>query len=503
MFGIDMGTKYSKVAYIDTSGTPTAIPNLENELQTPSVVHFARTGGVLIGTAALEQGAVEPKRCVRNPKMMLGSTESLVLEGPAVTATDAVTEIIRYLKEIAEKHLGIAMTEVVATCPANFMDNSKAAYMETYERLGIKVLKLVPEPTAAGIAYACGKAKDGAKFGVYDWGGGTFDVSILQVDGSEIRVLSTEGVQKLGGNDIDECILRRVLAAFKNKFGKEPDLRDDAQLFLDLSQRVERAKISLNTRKEATVVLGYKGEQLVVKLDQAQFHADIEPLIRTSLEAWDRAVKAAGLTNSQIDRLLMVGGTSLIPHLQTAVANHTGLVPRMDIDPTKAVVYGGALACIAEMANNNQTPMLRDHAIPHPDIFVRDVTAHSVGCCVIDGNGAKKRLSQSVIIPKNTPIPSQKTDRFYLEHDDQTEAHIEILQGENAALRDDCLLIGELTLKNLPKENVRTARIHVQYTIDGNGMVTATATDKVGGQCETVSVDYKKGVKPRSKPAMI
>jgi len=157
----------------------------------------------------------------------------------------------------------------------------------------------------------------------------------------------------------------------------------------------------------------------------------------------------------------------------------------------------------SELMRQNKTPTLRGHAIPHPGMFFREVTTYAVGCCVVEGSGVKKTLRNSVLIQANTPIPCQKNEHFVLEFDDQTEARIEILQGEADADRDDCLLIGELTLTNLPKEAKRTPRIQVEYTIDSNGMVTATATDKVSGQQQTVSVDYKKGVRPRQKPALV
>jgi len=336
---------------------------------------------------------------------------------------------------------------------------------------------------------------------VFDFGGGTFDVSVLACDGSEVKVLATEGVAELGGRDVNECLKRKVLDEFKAKLKKEPSPLEDPQLFLDIEYRVERAKISLGTVKELPIVVGYKGDNYIATVTQKQFYKDIEPLAEKAITAMDKAVAAAGLKMEQIGRLIMVGGTSKIGHIQDMVADHTGLAPRVDIDPQNAVVYGAALASVTELINQGKTPSWRGHAIPSPDIFVRDITAHGVGCCVIDRQGRGKRLCNAGIIKKNTPIPCQKTERFYLEHDDQAEARIEILQGDEDADRDDCLLIGELTLSNLPSETKRTARVQVEYTIDADGMVTAVAKDLVSGQQQTVSVDYKKGVKASSKPA--
>jgi len=198
---------------------------------------------------------------------------------------------------------------------------------------------------------------------------------------------------------------------------------------------------------------------------------------------------------ADIGRIVLVGGTSKSPFVQKMVADHTGVTPKLDVDPEKAVSYGAAIMCAIEMKRRGL--VTDENVIPSPNVFVRDVTAHGVGCCVIDIAGGQKRLVHSVIIPKNTPIPCKRVDTFFLEHEDQREAKVEILQGEADAERDDCLVIGEIVLDNLPPEPKRTCRIQVEYVLDSNGMVTATATDKVGGQQKSVTVDYKHGVKTK------
>jgi len=499
MFGIDFGTTRSKSAHNDPAGKANIILNDRGDPFTPTAVYYSRSGEILVGTDALEQGYIDPERCVRNFKLKLGSTENLLNNGQVVTATDAATEVLKCVKQMAEKQFGLEVTECVVTCPANFRDDSKQALLEACERAGLKVLRLVFEPTAAGFAYALNKSGD-KKFLVFDWGGGTFDVSIQHVQGDQITTLATEGVPKLGGNDLNECIKKRVLHEVESRFGTIPLYEKEPLFFMDLDQRVEAAKISLNNRKKVPVVVPYNGNQIVLELAQEDFHKDIDPLIQQTLEAVHKALSSANLKKTDIDHLVMVGGTSRIQYIQKKVADDLGLYPKTDIDPDKAIAYGAAYASIAEMAKQGKTARFRGQVIPSPEVFVRDVTAHPVGCCVVDNSGPKKNLINSVIIDKNTPIPCQRSDQFYLEHEDQTEAKIEILQGEVEADRDDCLLIGELSLTNLPKETKRTPRITVEYTIDANGMVTATATDKVSRQQQTVSVDYKKGIKPKDKP---
>ena len=499
MFGIDFGTTRSKSAHIDPAGKSNIILNDRGEPYTPTVVYFPGSGEPLIGADAVEQAYIDPNRCVKNFKLKLGSTENLLKNGQIVTATDAAAVVLRYMKNMAEKQFGIAVTECVVTCPANFRDDSKQALLEACEHAGLKVLKLIHEPIAAGFAYALDKGGD-KKFLVFDWGGGTFDVSIQHVQGSQITTLATEGVPKLGGNDINECLKKRVLTEIQKKFGRLPARDKEPLFYMDLDQRVEAAEISLNNRKKVPIVIPYNGNQMVLEITQEEFHRDIDPLIQQSLDAVHKALTSAGLTCGDIDHLVMVGGTSRIQYIQKKVADDTGLYPKTDVDPDKAIAYGAAYASIIEMTKQGKTASFRGKVIPSPDVFVRDVTAHAVGCCVVDLSGPNRRLLNAVIIGKNTPIPCQRSDQFYLEHEDQVDVKIEILQGEPEADRDDCLLIGEFVLMNLPKEEKRTPRILVEYMIDANGMVTATATDKVSGKQQTISVDYKKGIKPKDKP---
>jgi molecular chaperone DnaK len=497
--GIDFGTTRSKAAYLDATGKPVIVLNTRGEPFTPSVIHYPASGAPLVGQDALELMHIEPERCILYPKLKLGTVEQLLRAGGRVTATDATEQIIAALKADIERQRATALSQCVLTCPANFRDDAKQALKEACERNRIDVLKLVPEPTAAGIAYATSHA--GAKhIGVYDFGGGTFDFSLLDVQGGQLTVLSTQGVARLGGNDLNDCLRQRVLSEVASKLGAQPTPTTHAMFFADLEQRVEQAKLSLGRQERVRIVVALDGQQFVVTVSQKDFQADIAPLVQQALDAMDKAVRAAGLAYSQIDRLILVGGTSRIPYIQERVAQHTGLVPKTDVDPDKVVAYGAALCCAIELNRQGATTAIGGIALPAPEVFVRDVTAHAVGCCVVERTGTQPHLLNSVIIPKNTPIPCQRTDRFFLEHEGQTEAQVEILQGEPNADRDACLLIGELRLTDLPPEPKRTQRVQVEYTIDGNGMVTATATDLVSGRSKTVSVDYKKGITPKEKP---
>jgi len=499
MIGFDIGTTQSKIAYVDPTGAPSIINNERGEPQTPSVVYLQPGGTPLVGTDAIEQGYVDSSRCLRNFKLQLGTNQSLLTNGEQVTPTDATSMLIANLKNTAEQVLGKAVDEAVVTCPANFRDDSKEALLEAFERNGIHIHKLVPEPTAAGLAYALNKTNRSLTFLVYDFGGGTFDVSVLRIDGEEVSVLSTEGIPELGGNDLNEPIRKRMVCQVAARSGEMPTRQDEPLFYQEVDAKSETTKKSLCNRAQVPCVIGYKGGQVVVEFTQEDYRREIDPMVIKTLEMVDKAIQEASLSVNEIDRLLMVGGSSRIPYIQQKVGEHTGLTPRVDVDPLNAVAYGAALACVSEMDKQGRTATLRGRVIPVPEMFVRDVTAHGVGCCVVDVSNGRKRLVNSVIIPKNTSIPCHKKDQFYLEDEEQIMARIEILQGEADADRDDCLSIGEIVLDDLPKESKRTPRMLVEYRIDVNGMVTAMATDKVSGKQQSVSVDYKKGIQPKEK----
>lgn len=499
--GIDLGTSQTKVAYVDANGKPCIVPNARGEERTPTVVHVPEQGDVLVGNDAVEQGYLEPQRCARGFKLQLGTTHSLFDDGPPFTATDAASEVVKQTTMDIERATGRACRRCTITCPANFLDDQKDALIEAFARHGIEVLKVIPEPTAAAIAYAADKMVGQSTIAVFDFGGGTLDVSIVKVDRGQLTVLATDGVPKLGGNDIDERIRQRVLAVIESEHGVRPTREDDPLFFQDLDPRVTMAKVSLNTRERVAIVTNPQSGQVITEITREQFHEDIDPLIQQAIQPLDNAVAAAGLTYEQIDQLIMVGGSSRLLRVQEQLADHTGLAPRNDIDPEKAVAYGAALACVAELADRGETAEIRGQAIPAPNLFVQDVTGHGVGCCVIDSARSDRQLINSVIIPRNKPIPCHRSDCFSLAEVGQTQATIEILQGDPDAARDDCLVIGKLELTDLPPEDKATSRIKVEYMIDANGMVTATATDLVGGQSRTVSVDYKKGIQPKAEPA--
>lgn len=500
MIAFDVGTFVSKVAYVDPNGNPASILNSRGEPRTLSVLHYSPTGAPLVGTDAHEQSFVDPDNTARAFKLQLGTTDNVLRGDRHITATDASADLIGALKSYAETQLDITVAEAVATCPAHFDDAAKQALLEAFERNNITILRLMPEPTAAGFAYAVSKPEADSYDLVYDLGGGTFDTSVLQIDGDEIKVRATEGIARLGGNDLTDCIVTHLLDTAEKKLGIRLMRESHPLAFQDMLQRAEQAKISLGRQRKVPIVISVDGSQLIVEITQNQFHKMIAPHVQQTLEALTKVVSAAGLNFEKINRLILAGGGSRMPYVQNAVAEHTGLVPKVDVDPEMAVAFGGALAAVVELKKQGRSASIHGLAIPAPDVFISDVTAHGVGCCVADQPGPHRMLRNAVIIPKNTPIPCKRMDWFHLLTAEQTEARVEILQGDDSAERKQCLPIGELLLTDLPLEPKRSARIQVEYMIDGNGMVTATATDTISGRHQTVSVDYKRGIVSRPKP---
>ena len=497
---IDIGTGSVKTAYVEPTGKASMITNQRGDSCTPSVLYYNKDGTVYVGTEAIEQGFLDPKSAVWHPKLKLGTTDNLINNGLQVTAEDAVYELGKAAIADAERVLGKKVEKVVATCPADFNDAQKQALKNALERTGVEVILIMHEPTAAGYGYAEKLQGGRHKVGIFDFGAGTFDFSVLDVNGSVAQVIATEGIKKLGGNDVNNALLGLILDRVEKECGVRPSPDKHPLVFYDLRLRVEHAKYSLNTQAKVPVVVAFEGHHVVVEITQKELHEILKAMMQQALDCVDRGMKAANTTYKDLFRFVMVGGASRPKFVQDCVAEHTGLIPRVDIDPDKAVPYGAALRCVAELHSRGEKPDHNGIVIPSPAIISKDVTGHGVGCSVIDTSSSTHRMVNAVIIRKNTPIPCKRVEYFYLQHEDQQEACIEILQGDDSADRDDCLLIGELALDNLPPESVRTKRIQIEYFIDANGMVTATATDKVSGKQATVSVDYKKGIKPKPKP---
>ncbi len=496
VLGLDMGTTRCKASCIDATGQPQIVANRRGDLYTPSAIFFEDGRKPIVGVEALAEGLLQPEHVHTCFKRVLGSSDVLYtdVDGKAYTATDFQSIMIRAIKEDVEQRFNEEVDEVVITVPANFQDHKKQATIDAAQAAGLTVKKLLHEPTAAGIAYALDKKQDRC-FVVYDLGGGTFDVSVMQTQGDSITVLNSTGRERLGGEDFNLCLEQAVVEQFAKDNGYTPTMDKDPLFFQELSEKVENAKIALSTKSQTRIVIGCRGQQSIVPITRDQFESLTKVLLKDTLDCTNQAVKEAGKSWSDIDTIIMVGGAVRMPAVQTALADISGIVPHCDIEPDRAVCYGAASQCAMELAKSGKTLMIGGRAIPTPKAFVQEVTAYGVGCCVAAKDGS---LSNAVILPKGTALPTTRTDRFCLLHESQTEARIEILQGQEGNPRDECLSIGEIVLANLPVEHQKTKRIEIQYELDNNGMIRASGRDLVGGEYVEIAIDYCQGTKQQS-----
>jgi molecular chaperone DnaK (HSP70) len=488
--GIDFGTSTSEVAIVDQTEQPSSVQNSRGDFCTPSAICFENGEPAFVGLDALYESLVHPEKVAKHFKRDLGSKKVIFQGKKGLCATELTAIVIGDLRGNAERSTNTEAKHVVLSCPANFLDDSKQALLDAAKLAGLEADAIISEPAAAGLAYVYGKQFD-RRFVVFDLGGGTLDVSIIEVAGNSITVVATDGVPKLGGVDFTARIEQFILDRFVKETKSSPSRDSDPLFFQEIFQKAEAAKLSLTQRDKATIVVSCKGHQSIVELTNAAFKSICKDLTGQCLKCTDKVVQDAGFAWKEIDGFLMVGGSSRMPHLQDDLASKTGLVPKMDIEPDRAVSWGAALKARMVLGEKG--------VLPHTNIFLREAAAHDLGCGVMKAGGTgEDDIVQSVIIPQNTPVPVQKSDRYFLQHEDQDSVRITILQGDGGKPKGECLEIGEIILEHLPKESKRTKRIEVVYMLDSNGMAQATATDLVGGATKTISIDCTKNIKKRS-----
>ncbi|MCG3132488.1 MAG: Chaperone protein DnaK [Phycisphaerae bacterium] len=489
--GFDVGNDESKAAYVDRTGEPVEVSNPEGGASVLTCLYAKSDGGWLIGQAAREQGFVDPKGVVSNFKLKLGSTEPL-LRGKC--AEELVAVLLAYQKELMERQTGERVNGGVITVPAEFDDVQKKALLRACELAGIVVRRMISEPAAASFAYAQRRnMAPGERFAVWDMGGGTLDISVCVSTGDDVRVCATTGERNLGGQQMDEILRTLVIRKLTQAIQCDPQsLAVDALFMHDLTTRVTAAKISLGSRDEVQVPLLANGKQHVVSVTRAEFEGAIADLVERSLTRLDECLKAANLAYTDLTSLFLVGGPSRMPYLQRRVADHTGMVPRCEIDPQLAVAYGAALVAQAELKKRGKRDRIGGDVIPQPTRMLREVTHHAIGVAVQDGSNGSMRIANAAVVPQNTPIPCRRSQRFRLESPDQREALIQILQGDDRAELKDCRVLASLEIKGMPVEAARSARIEVTFDFDENGVVTITARDIIGGDDTSITIDVPK-----------
>ena len=476
VIGIDLGTTNSCVATLE-GGQAVVIPNSEGSRTTPSVVAFAKDGERLVGITAKRQAVTNSERTVLSVKREMGTDWSKEIDDDDYTPQEISAFVLQKMKSDAEEYLGREVSQAVITCPAYFTDAQRKATQDAGRIAGLEVLRIINEPTAAALAYGVDKDEDQTIL-VFDLGGGTFDVSILeiyQVDGQpQIEVKATSGDNRLGGDDFDEAVIDWIVSEYKKSSGI--DLSNDLQAMSRLREAAEKAKIELSGTSSTQVNLPFitmrdgQPEHLDMTLSRAKFDDLTADLIKRTMKPTRRSMKDAGVKAGDIDKILLVGGSTRIPAVQDAIEKETGKPPFKGINPDEAVAIGAALQAGIIVGDEGVT-----------DVLLLDVTPLTLGIETLGG-------VMTTMIERNTTIPTRRSETFSTAADNQPAVEVHVLQGEREFAKDN-ITLGRFHLMGIPPAPRGIPQIEVTFDIDANGIVNVSAKDLGTGAEQSIRIE--------------
>ncbi|HHW92806.1 MAG TPA: molecular chaperone DnaK [Firmicutes bacterium] len=484
VIGIDLGTTNSVVAVLE-GGEPVVINNAEGSRLTPSVVAFTKDGERMVGQVAKRQAITNPDRTVMSIKRHMGSSHTVEIDGKKFTPQEISAMILQKLKQDAEAYLGEKVEKAVITVPAYFSDSQRQATKDAGRIAGLEVLRIINEPTAAALAYGIDKEETSTIL-VFDLGGGTFDVSILELGDGVFEVKATSGNNKLGGDDFDQRLIDYIASEFKKEHGI--DLRQDRMALQRLNEAAEKAKIELSSLSSTTINLPFitadqnGPKHLEMTISRAKFNQLTEDLVEKTMGPLRQALADANLKPEDIDRILLVGGSTRIPAVQEAIRKHIGKEPDKGINPDECVAIGAAI----------QGGVLAGEV---KDVVLLDVTPLSLGIETLGGVFTR-------IIERNTTIPTSKSQIFSTAADNQTSVEIHVLQGERPMAADNKTL-GRFILSGIPPAPRGIPQIEVTFDIDANGIVNVSAKDKATGKEQKITIQASSGLAEKDIERMV
>jgi molecular chaperone DnaK len=470
VIGIDLGTTNSCVAVME-GGEPVVIANAEGARTTPSVVSFQANGERLVGQVAKRQAITNPDKTIISIKRHMGTNHKINIDGKDYTPQEISAMVLQKIKADAEAYLGETVTQAVITVPAYFNDSQRQATKDAGKIAGLEVLRIINEPTAAALAYGLDKTDKNQKIFVYDLGGGTFDVSILELGDGVFEVKATNGNTKLGGDDFDQRVMNHIADTFKADYGI--DLRNDKMAMQRLKEAAEKAKIELSSSMQTNINLPFitadatGPKHIDMNLTRAKFNELTHDLVEATIEPMRKALEDSKLSMNDIDKVLLVGGSTRIPAVQEAVKRFTGKDPSKGVNPDECVAVGAAI----------QAGVLTGDV---KDVLLLDVTPLSLGIETLGGIATP-------LITRNTTIPTRKSQVFSTAADGQTSVEIHVVQGERQMAADNKTL-GRFTLSGIAPAPRGIPQIEVTFDIDANGIVNVSAKDKGTGKEANITI---------------